>query len=98
MDHSRHIPLTSQDLNEAVLVNAPVYGADDHKVGTISHVHGAGAQTQIVVDVGGFLGLGAKPVLIGADQINLMRDENGDVHGTTSWTKKQLEDMPEHKH
>ena len=60
MDHSKHTPLTRQELNEAVLANAPVYGADDRKIGTISHVHGSGATTDVVVDVGGFLGIGTR--------------------------------------
>jgi hypothetical protein len=25
-----------------------------------------------------------------------MRDEDGDVHAVTSWTKDQLKEMPEH--
>ena len=98
MDHSRHTPLTRQDLNEAVLADAPVYGADDRKIGTISHVHGSGATTDVVVDVGGFLGIGSKPVLLSVDQLNLMRDENGNVHGVTAWTKEQLKEMPAHHH
>lgn len=98
MDHSKHIPLTQQELTEAVLTSAPIYGADDRKVGTISHVHGSGPTTQVAVDVGGFLGIGSKPVLLSTDQLNLMRDENGEVHGKTAWTKEQLKELPEHRH
>lgn len=98
MDHSTHTPLTRAELTSANLEDAPIYGADDEKIGTISHVHGAGVVTDVVIDVGGFLGIGAKPVLVSVDQLNLMRDENGDVHGVTSWTKEQLEDLPEHHH
>lgn len=98
MDHSKHTPLTQQELTDAVLTSAPIYGVDDRKVGTISHVHGSGAAAQVVVDVGGFLGIASKPVLIGVDQLKLMRDENGEVHGTTPWTKEQLKELPEHHH
>ena len=98
MDHSRHIPLDRQELNEAILTDAPVYGADDRKIGTISHVHGVGAVTDVVIDVGGFLGIGSKPVLLSVDQLNLMRVEDGNVHGVTSWTKEQLKELPEHRH
>lgn len=98
MDHSRHTPLTRQELTEAVLANAPVYGADDEKIGTISHVHGGGAVTDVVIDVGGFLGIGSKSVLVSVDQLNLMRDQNGGVHGVTSWTKAQLKELPAHHH
>ena len=98
MDHSNHTPLDRTELNTAVLEDAPVYGADDHKIGTISHVHGAGAVTDVVLDVGGFLGIGSKPVLVSVDQLNLMRDEDGNIHGVTSWTKEQLQELPEHHH
>ena len=96
MDHSKHTPLTLQDYTADVLVGAPIYGAGDVKLGKISHLHGSGATTQVVVDVGGFLGIGAKPVLLSAGQLNLMRDENGHVHGKTAWTKEQMTELPEH--
>lgn len=98
MDHSQHTPLLISDLEESILVDAPIYGANDEKIGTISHVHGDGPVTDVVIDVGGFLGLGAKPVLVSVDQINLMRDEDGVVHGTTRWTKQHLLELPEHRH
>lgn len=98
MDHSNHIRLSPTELTPDVLDGAKVYGADDHTVGRVSHVHGSGAASQIIVDVGGFLGLGAKPVAVPASDIDFMRDENGEVHAVTSWTKDQLEKMPEHHH
>ncbi|RUX42860.1 PRC-barrel domain containing protein, partial [Mesorhizobium sp. M4A.F.Ca.ET.050.02.1.1] len=39
----------------------------------------------------------AKPVAVPATQLDFMRDEDGDVHAVTFWTKDQLEDMPEHQ-
>ncbi len=98
MDHSKHTLIPPADLTEALVRNAPVYGVNDEKVGTVSHVHGSGAGMQVVLDVGGFLGIGARQVLVSADQLNLMRDEAGKVHGSTTWTKEQLEELPEHHH
>lgn len=98
MDHSMHTPLSRAELSAANLEDAPIYGADDSKIGTISHVHGSGAVTDVVIDVGGFLGIGTKPVLVSVDQLNLMWDEDGNVHGVTSWTKEQLKNLPEHHH
>lgn len=98
MDHSTHIRLGSAELTPAVLEGATVYGADDEKVGTVSHVHGAGLSSEIIVDVGGFLGIGAKPVAVPASALEFMRDESGDVHAVTSWTKDSLKAMPEHHH
>lgn len=47
--------------------------------------------------MGGFLGIGAKPVLLGLDQIDMMRDAGGRVLGVTAWTRSQLQDLPEHR-
>ena len=96
MDHSKHIAIPPHELTADVLVDAPVYGADDEKVGTVSHVHGYGPVMHVVLEVGGFLGIGSKQVLVSADQLNLMRDENGKVHGATTWSKDQLKELPEH--
>lgn len=98
MDHSTHTQLIDSELNEANLLGAVVYGTDDEKIGTVSHVHGIGPATQVIVDVGGFLGIGAKPVALTISQLNFMRDDDGDVHATTSWTKDQIKAMPEHHH
>jgi hypothetical protein len=98
MDHSNHVRLSSTELTPTLLEGATIYGADDHKVGHVAHVHGSGAASQIIVDVGGFLGLGAKPVAVPASDLEFMRDEGGDIHAVTAWTKDQLEKMPEHHH
>jgi hypothetical protein len=96
MNHANHIRLSPAELTPKVLEGATIYGADDHKVGRVSHLHGTGAASQIIVDVGGFLGLGAKPVAVPASDLEFMRDESGAVHAVTRWTREQLEDMPEH--
>jgi hypothetical protein len=98
MDHSKHTRLARTEITPTVIEGATIYGADDHKVGSVSHMHGIGADSKVVIDVGGFLGLGAKPVSVPADQLDFMRDESGDVHAVTSWTKEQLKAMPEHQH
>lgn len=98
MDHSMHARLATTELTPSVLEGATIYGADDQKVGTVAHVHGAGTSSQVIVDVGGFLGIGAKPVAVPVAQLEFMRDDKGDVHAVTAWTKDQLEKMPEHHH
>jgi hypothetical protein len=97
MDHSNHVRLTETELTPANLEGAAIYGPTDENLGSVSHVHGTGATATVIVDVGGFLGLGAKPVAIPASQLEFMRDEDGDVHAVTAWTEKQLKDMPEHR-
>jgi len=62
----------------------------------VSHIHGAGTNAQVVIDVGGFLGIGAKPAAVPVSELDFMRDEDGEVHALTSWTKDQLKAMLEH--
>lgn len=97
MDHSNHVRLSEAELNPANLEGATIYGPDAENLGSVSHVHGAGGTAQVVIDVGGFLGIGAKPVAAPASELDFMRDEDGDIHAVTSWTKDQLKDMPEHR-
>ncbi len=98
MDHSKHTPIRSEELNSATVEGANVYGPDDSHIGDVSHFHGAGQSAQAVVDVGGFLGLGAKPVALPVSNLNFMRDENGKVHAKTAMTKDELKSLPEHNH
>jgi len=98
MDHSAHKRLASSELTEATLVDAVIYGPQDEKVGTVSHVHGSGPGGEVIVDVGGFLGIGAKPVALPVSGLDFMRDENGTVHATTGLTKDQAKALPEHHH
>lgn len=93
MDHAGHVRLAQAELTPAVLEGATIYGADDHKVGKVDHVHGTGS---VIIDVGGFLGMGAKPVSVPLGDLSFMRDGKGEVHAVTTWTKDQLKAMPEH--
>jgi hypothetical protein len=95
MDHTNHTRLNTDELTEEVLEGATIYGPGDEKIGTVSHLHGMG---EVVIDVGGFLGIGSKPVAVRATELDFMRDEDGEVHAVTSWTKDQLKEMPEHHH
>ncbi|MEX2692074.1 PRC-barrel domain-containing protein [Rhizobium mongolense] len=97
MDYTNHVRLTTSEFTPAVLEGATIYGADDHKVGKIDHIHGAGAGGSALIDVGGFLGVGAKPVAVPISDLEFMRDEDGDVHAVTSWTKDELKQMSEHR-
>jgi hypothetical protein len=98
MDHTHHVRLSPTELIPSTLEGATIYGIDDEQVGTIDHIDGSGMDGTAVVDVGGFLGIGAKPVALPLRELEFMRDEDGDVHATTSWTKEELKELPEHRH
>ena len=97
MDHSEHPRLLPDEMTDAVLTGATVYGPGDDTVGTVSHVHGSGSSAQVVIDVGGFLGIGSKPVLVPVSDLDVMRDGDAVVHAVSRWTKEDLKALPEHR-
>ncbi|MTH76903.1 PRC-barrel domain containing protein [Paracoccus aestuariivivens] len=98
MDHALHDRLRAEELTDAILDGAAVYGPDDEKVGAISHLHGSGPDGQAIVEVGGILGIGARPVALALRDLDLMRDLSGTVHAVTRYSKDELKRMPEHHH
>ena len=98
MDHSLHTRLEAFELNAANLAGATVYDTNGDTVGSISHLHSHTGDLQAVVDVGGFLGIGAKPVSLRLDRLDVMRDESGTVHAVTPMTRAEVETLPEHRH
>lgn len=98
MDHTNHTRLQASDMTSSMLEGCTIYDPMDENVGSVSHVHGNGANIQVSVDVGTFLGMGGKTVLIPVSALDLMKDEDGMVHATTTMTKAQIEALPEHEH
>ncbi len=88
--------LTSDDL-----VGTAVYGADDNWVGQISELAltESGEVEAVIVDVGGFLGIGTRPVALTMEQIQLRRGEGGlfrdDLRAYVNATQEELESLPE---
>lgn len=87
-------------LTEAELVGTRVHGIDGADLGEVSAVtvDGVGKVTGVVVDVGGFLGIGEKPVALSADQITVTTPpEGGKIILSVSMTEDQLKALPEHQ-
>ncbi|MBB5723701.1 hypothetical protein FHS72_003346 [Loktanella ponticola] len=97
MDHSKHPRLEATELNALNLEGATVYGPDDETIGDVSHLHGEGPSTQVVLDAGGFLGIGSKRVGLDIGRLDFMRDASGTVHATTDLTKDEVKALPEHR-
>jgi len=79
------------------LIGKRVYGPNGEDVGEISAV-AIGADNKItaaVVDVGGFLGMGEKPVALTSDMLRLVTDpDSNEMVFTVTATQEQLEAMP----
>lgn len=78
-------------------LGAEVMNANDESVGEISDfiINLDGSVEGVVIGVGGFLGLGKKPVAIEMSAIEVMEQEGGGVVIMTSATRTDLEAAPE---
>jgi sporulation protein YlmC with PRC-barrel domain len=88
--------LATQDIAASKLIGATVSGPDDSSIGEISDVifTKTGDIDAAVIDVGGFLGIGEKPVAVQFGALNIREDENGTVTAMINATKEQLEQAP----
>jgi hypothetical protein len=87
--------LTAEDITGAY-----VYGENDETVGEIDTlmVSDDGKVTDAVINVGGFLGLGEKPVLVSFDKIQVLKNADGDDYRFyIDSTKEKLEALPEYE-
>ncbi len=80
------------------LMRTAVYDAANQNVGSVADVivTKSGKIDAIVVDVGGFLGIGQKPVAIAFDDLNIRKDRNGTLTAYTAFTKQQLDNAPQY--
>lgn len=79
------------------LMGVRVYGQNGEDVGEISDIvlDADGKATQIIVDVGGFLGIGEKPVAIDMTQLQIMQEpDGGAMTARVQMTKEEIEDLP----
>lgn len=80
------------------LTGTSVYGANEEDIGEIGDVvlTPEGEVDAVIVDVGGFLGLGEKEVAIGMDNLAFMTDQSGELYLYTEFTQEELEAQPEY--
>ncbi|MEQ8291454.1 MAG: PRC-barrel domain-containing protein [Roseovarius sp.] len=86
--------LTAEELE-----GVSVYGTEDDRLGEISDLvlSEDGKISEVIVDVGGFLGIGEKPVALPFDDLELRRSDDegmtGGLRATTGYTSEELEGM-----
>lgn len=90
-------PMMTEALTSETLEGARVYSSDDEWVGNVSELvmDGSGQISQVIVDVGGFLGIGQKPVALTMSELDLMQETDGDeIRAYAPMSKEQLEALP----
>jgi hypothetical protein len=85
------------ELTSENLVGARVYSAKDEDVGEVNKLilNADGSVKQLVLDIGGFLGIGEHRVAVGLDEVNIIRNEKGDdVRVYVDSDKETLKALP----
>ena len=90
-------PVQASEISTDQLDNAAVYGVNDERIGEIDKLllSKDGQAEQAVINVGGFLGIGEKPVAVTFKELSIMRSANGgDLRVYMDATKDQLKAQP----
>ena len=87
-----------EQLSTENLIDSAVYGANDENIGSVGDVllTEDGQVDAMVVDVGGFLGIGTRHVAIGVDNLEFMIDDAGSWYVFTPFTQEELEAQPQY--
>ena len=96
-DMTTNDPIVNADgsLNASKLIGLNVQSPEDKKVGEIGEVvlDKGGKVEGVIVDVGGFLGIGTHPVLLNWKDVTLAA-QDGKTKAIVNLTKDSLEQMP----
>jgi hypothetical protein len=93
-------PVVVTEVSSEMLVGKPVYGVNDDPVGTIDDliVDDKGAITNVIIDFGGFLGIGASQVSVGFDELTILgNDGRADVRVYVDATREQVQAQPQYR-
>lgn len=94
-------PIEAGTLTVDELTSATVYDRLNERVSDIRDVQLSSEGQEVVavlIDVGGFLGLGARTVAVDIDEIEIQADpERDDLRVYLDMTREELEDLPEHE-
>ena len=86
-------------LTAELLTGADVRDPSDASIAEVSDLvlTAEGQVTDVVLDVGGFLGIGARAVAIPMDRLTVAQTEGGAVRVWVNMTKEELEALPEYE-
>ena len=85
--------MTGEKLSAEVIIGADAFDAEWNSIGEIGDVlvTADGKLDAMVVDVGGFLGIGEKPVAISVDQVEFYQGNSDEVFVLVPYTSSELE-------
>ncbi len=79
------------------LMGKDVVGPDDETVGTVADllIDSNDQVSKVILDVGGFLGMGTRTVAVDIAELQAPAEEDGDLR--INMTRDQVENLPEHE-
>lgn len=91
-------PVATGDMEVDTLTGLNVYGTQDEDVGEIGDLvlDADGEVESVIIDVGGFLGIGEKHIAMPYDSLSFLRAADGDTRVYVDATKEDVEQMPEY--
>ncbi|MCC5987087.1 MAG: PRC-barrel domain-containing protein [Pararhodobacter sp.] len=86
-------------LTSDALIGAEIHDPNGEVVGTVANliIDADGRVAQIVAEIGGFLGLGAREVALERSQFDIEAETEADVRILLAVTLEELEAMPEYE-
>jgi hypothetical protein len=93
-----YVELEREALTAEMLTGANVHDATDASIAEVADLvlTADGQVTDVVLDVGGFLGIGGKNVAIPMDRLTVAQNDGGAVTLWVNMTKEELEALPEY--
>lgn len=84
-----------EQLTAEMLTGARVYGSTDEDIGEVGELllTNEGKINKAVIDVGGFIGIGEKPVAVSMNELTILQAD-GDVRVYIDSTQEALEQLP----
>ena len=91
----RQQEVSISDLTTEELIGAPVYGSQNEWLGEVSELAMGenGEINNVIIDVGGFLGIGEKPVALSMDEVQLRVHDNDELRAYVPHTEDELDAM-----
>lgn len=82
--------LKEGSLSESIREGTPLNGRDGSKIGAVGQIHGRGEDMQVIVTLGGFLGVGAKVAVLRQGDVQFERGDDGSFRAMTQLTNDEL--------
>lgn len=95
-----YAPMEPGQMTAETLRGAPVFGAENQEIGQVQDLVLAADGTTveaIVLDIGGFLGVGQHRVALQIQEVEILHDQQQQVRIQVPMTRQQLEQLPEYQ-